>query len=150
MFRIYNTNNTKQSVEYCSKKLKGMYNEYGSLRSKVYLFCEDIKLNLFSNYRNKNFIYVTGDEESKNKVIYALDASSHDISEAVEHFIEKNWVIFNLLFYEKCWFEIIYNDHGDFIFESINPEGVLKLTKKHIYQYIPKLIREALKNSLKN
>ena len=156
MFRrvnnFYDTNNTKQSVEYWPEQLEGwyrklfdkssLYNEYGSLKSEVHMFCEDIKLNLFPYYRNKNFISVAGDEESKNKVCYALDVSSYDISEAVQHFIEKNWVIFNLLAYGKCWFEIVYNDNGDFIFESINPEGVFKLTKNQIYQYIPKLIRE--------
>ena len=149
---FYNTNNTKQSVEYSPKQLEEwyrkffdksfLYNEYGSLRSQVSWFCEDIILNLLPNYRNKNFISVAGDEESKNKVSYALGASSDDISEAVKNFIKKNWVIFNLLAYGKCWFEIVYNDNDDFIFELINPGGVLKLTKNHIYQYIPKLIRE--------
>ena len=156
MFRgnndFYETSNTRQSVEYWPKHLEGWYKKifhrgflhdaHGNLNSKVYTFCEDIKLNLFPYYRNRDVISILGDEDNANKICYALDTNSNDPSEAVEHFIEKNRVIFNLLAYGKCWFEIAYNDNNDFVFESINPEGVFKLTKNHIYQYIPKFIRE--------
>lgn len=144
--------NTRQSVEYWPNQLeswyrkffdkKFLYNEHGSLKSEVHMFYEDIKTSLFPYYRNKKFISVSGNEIAAKKVRYALDMENHDLSDALWHFIEKNWVIFNLLAYGKCYFEIVYNDDRDFVFESINPEGVFRLTQNHIYQYIPKLIRK--------
>lgn len=144
--------NTRQSVEYWPNQLeswyrkffdkKFLYNEHGSLKSEVHMFYEDIKINLFpSIYRNKKFISISGDEITAKKVRHALDIENHDLSDALWSFIDKNWVIFNLLAYGKCYFEIVYNENGDFVFESINPEGVFRLTKNHIYQYIPKLVR---------
>lgn len=152
---FYNNSNsnTRQSIEYWPRQLENwhrklfgksfLYNEYGSLKSEVHMFWEDIKLNLFPYYRDKKFISISGNDETiKKKVCYALDADSYDPSDALWNFIEKNCLVFNLLAYGKAYFEIVYNENDDFIFESINPEGIFELTQNHIYQYIPKLLRK--------
>jgi hypothetical protein len=143
--------NSQQSINYPLHKLSNFYNlvfgksylygEYGALKSHIHIFWQDLRANLFPHFKNKDFLFVSASEDNINKIHSALGSENYYLSDTLWHFLDRNGVISNLLIYEKCYFEIVYNDHDDFFFESLDPSAIFQLTTEHIYQYLPKDIR---------
>ncbi len=150
----------KKSVYYRPNELEWWckFREKDFLGNKNYphMYLEDIEAHLFPF--NQSFVeLLTPSEESEKIITSILYSPSHNLSNAYRNFIENSHIIYYLLLYGECHFEIIRQPKSEIYFETdsdigfepetqislevIPPYSAIKILD-NVYQYLPQSIRK--------